>query len=556
MMPAFHLLLPFRRRTRTSSIIAAFTLAGMLGWTYFRSDLDLPSEINLMVFGLLFFVFVGREAIPLLRPGISRNGGLTIGSLGLTLSRHGNTAQWHRDEVSDVRLSSRFHPARPIYGRFLTFRAPKDGRRRIANSWMERLFSLGRFVVIADDYPSRADEIFRQIEHYHTHSTSGAVAAQSPEPLWSFRKDRKEAKFWRLAGIILAPFLAVVAAMALIGDLPDTIEEFLESPLLIGFGIGFGVMLPWVILIQYRWEARQDNMIAISAGGLATAQKIQRRLWMWRDILDMRVQQSSSRGEDGSPAQIVSFRATHDGTEPGKRPKEGKPFVPVSCAIEDYYETPVEEIARQARAWWDWSAETFGPSDIAVAEAVAGEGKVAFRRMAGYVKGRSSPLDLVLSFAFVAPMLVWLGVLVWMIRADVHPPDWLHLPDWLDWIDSFLITMVPLIGYLALLAPPLNRLEVDNAGMLSVCYTRKRRWLWHELGVAELRHVRSKWSAKQRPVLTIEAPANGIGSAFLRWAFNIDNRRLAVIEDIYDSPLDEIAEAINSRWRLQGRRKQ
>lgn len=555
MTPAFHLLLPFRRRTRTSSIIAVFTLAGMLGWAYFLSDLDLPSGVDLTVMSLFFFVFVAREAMPLLRPGVSRSEGLTIDSTGLTLSRDGNSAQWRWDEVFDVRLRSRFHPARLIYGRFLTLRVPKDGRRRIVNSWKERLFALGRFVVIADDYPSRADDIFRQIEHYRTSATRGARPAQPVDPLWSFRKDRKEAKFWRLAGVILGPFLGVVVAMALVGELPDTVEKFLESPFLIGFGIGFGVMLPWMILIQYRWEARQDNMIAASAGGLVTTRKVQRRLWLWRDILDMRVQQASSRGEDGIAKQIVSFRATHDGTSPGKEPKQGKPFVPVSCAIEDLYETPIEEIARQARAWWDWSNETFGPPDISIATAGAGEGKIAFRRMAGYVKGRGSPLDLVLSLAIVAPMLVWLGVLVWMIRADVRPPDWLHFPDWLHGIDSFLITMVSLTGYMALMTPPFNRLELDEMGLLSVCYARKRRWAWHELGAAEVRRVRSKWSSKQRAVLTIEAPANGIGSAFLRWAFNIDNRRLAVIEDIYDSPLDEIAEAINSRWRMQERGK-
>lgn len=554
MAPAFHLLLPFRRRSRTSAIIAAFTVAGMLGWTYFLIDLDLPSEIELPVIGLLFLVFVGREAIPLIKPGISHSGGLAIDSAVLALSRDGETAQWRWDEISDIRLRSRFHPARLIYGRFLTFRAPKDNRRRIANSLTERVLALGRFVVIADDYPSRTDEIFRQIDHYRTHSTGGEAATRQPEPLWSFRKDRKEAKLWRLVFVVLGPFLGIVVAMALVGHLPETVEDFLESWFLIGFGIGFGVMLPWIILIQYRWEARQDNMIAVSAGGIATAQKMQRRLWLWRDILDMRVQHSTSRGEAGGAAQIISFRATHDGSEPGKEPKEGKPFVPVSCAIEDFYEKPVEEVARHASAWWNWSNETFGRPELAVAQTGSGEGKIAFRRMAAHAKGRGTPLDLFLSFVIVAPMLVWLGVLVWMIRAEVRPPEWMQLPDWLDSIDNFLIMIVPLAGYMALMAPGLNRLELDDAGLLSVCYARKRRWAWHQLGVADIRRVRSKWSAKQRAVLTIEAPANGVGSAILRWAFNIDDRRLAIIEDIYDSPLDEIAEAINKRWRRQGRR--
>ncbi len=553
MAPAYHLLMPFKGRGRLSAIVAGITVGGLLAWTYILADLDLSRHVNLAILGSLMFVFVGREAIPLLNPGLSKSSGLTIDSAGLGLARRGKTASWRWDEISDIRLRSRFHPAGMFYGRFITIRAPADARRKVANSWMERLFALGRFVVIADDFPTRADEIYRQIEHYRSGASGGTTAKRQPEPVWSFRKDRKQPKLLRLFFVVVGPFLGVVLAMALVGHLPETLGEFLESPLLIGFGIGIGGMMPWIILIQYRWESRQDNMLAVSAGGLATRDKMQRQLWLWRDILDMRVQHSVSRGDGGATAQIISFRATHDGSAPGKKPEEGKPFVPVSCSVEDFYEMPVDEIARRSRAWWDWNHEVFGPAMLAVTDAAAHEGKIAFRRLAGYAKGRGSPLDLVLSFAFVTPMLVWLGVLVWMIRADVHPPDWLDLPDWLDRIDSLLITMVPLMAYLALLAPSLNRLELDDAGMLSVCYARKRRWSWRELGPAELRRVRSKWSAKQRSVLTFEAPANGLGSAFLRWAFNIDNRRLAVIEDIYDSPLDEIAETLNARRRASGR---
>lgn len=555
MTSAFHLFMPFKNRNRFSAAIAVATLAGLLGWSFFLTELDLPKAVEIGVLGILLAVLQGREALPLLNPGFEARSGLTIDAAGLTLARGDKAAHWCWDEISNLKLRSPIHPARLIFGRFISFRAPADARRKTANNPVQRLFIFGRSVVIGDDFPSQTEEIFRQIEHYRDMPTGNAAPttakASPPEPLWSSRNDRKQPKLLRLSGIVLAPFIGIVVAMALLGNIPDSIGELLDSWLIIGMTIGLGAMLPWIILVQYRWESKQDNMLAVSAGGLATRQKLVRRLWLWRDIIDIRVQQSVSRGEDGVTAEIISFRATHDGSEPGKKPKEGKPLVPVSCSIEGFYETPIEEIARQSRAWWDWSTDTFGKPVTAIADAASWiDGTIAFRRMAGYVKGRSSPLDFVLSFAFIVPMIAYGGVMIWMAKAGIH----LGLPSWLDQFDSFLFPIVPLIGYLSLLSPGLNRLELTETGLLSVCYGRKRRWSWPALGAAELRRVRSKWSARPRSMIVLDAPANGWGSAFLRWAFNIDNRRQAVIEDIYDTSLDEIAEALNDRWRRQAGR--
>jgi hypothetical protein len=88
---------------------------------------------------------------------------------------------------------------------------------------------------------------------------------------------------------------------------------------------------------------------------------------------------------------------------------------------------------------------------------------------------------------------------------------------------------------IAVIQPGLNRLELTEEGLLHVRYGLKRRWAWNEIGAVELRRLRTKWSAKQRSVVTLETNAGGWTYGLLRWAFNIDQPRRAVIEDIYDS---------------------
>lgn len=547
MAPVIHPLMPFARRGRLSALAVVALVGGLVGWTFIPDALDLPKWLHLAILTSFLLPLLGREALPLLKTGLAAGDGLAIDAAGLTVLREGRSVRWRWDEVSDFSLRGRLHPASLILGRFISFRVPRDDRRSAAGRRLDRLFLRGPVVAIAGDYPTQTQELFRQIEHFrNAGQAAGARSAsvRAPEVLWSFRKDRKRPKIKRLLAAILIPLAGGAVGMTLISGLPESLGDLLSSPLIIGMLIGIGSVLPWVVLVQYKWEAKQFNMLALSAGGLATADKMDRRLWLWPEISDLRIQQSVSRGTDGSAATILSFRATHDGRKPCRKPKAGESPTPVSCSIEDVYETPVNVIARQARSWWEWSGETFG-HDVTAGDArrpnTAGLQQIAFRRQSNTNGNRTTPLDLILSFAFIVPMLVYLAAILWMFDAGIR----LGVPRWVDKGGFFLITMGPIIGYLFLLTPGVNRLELTVEGLVHVRYGFKRRWAWHEVGSAALRRVRSKWSAKQRSVLNLEMPSRGWAFGFLRWAYNIDNGRQAMFEDIYDTSLDEIAEALN-----------
>lgn len=558
MTPAFHLLIAFARIRRIGGVVSFFLLLAGAGSVWLMIDLDIPREINLPVVGCLLLALVGKEALPMLKPGLARTDGLAISATGLTFTRNGRTVEWRWDEISDLRVRSRLHPASLFLGKFISFRVPPDERRRTPGIG-HSLWLGGGAVAIGDDFLGRPADLLLQMEHFRANAPAVGRRPVTPPPAaaWSFRKDRKKPKLVHLLLAVGAPVIGLVVARAVAGKFPESVGQFFNSPGVSGALSSAAAMLPFLLMMQFRLEAKQDNMLVMSAGGLHTRFKIERRLWLWRDIVDMQVKESASRGKGGGVAQVVSFTATHDGSRPGREAEDGETLVPVSCSIEDNYETPVEEIARQARAWWQWSGATFGHTVAAAATsqrsapASRETGAISFRKLlTGAANGRNSLLDQVVPFVFLAPVLVYAGVSIWMLKTDAD----FGLPWWVGMAGMTIVTIGPIFAMISIIQPGLNRLELTGSGLEHVRYGFKRRWAWHELGSAELRRPRTKWSAKQRSVVTLEAPAAGWTYGLLRWAFNIDNRRLAVIEDIYDSPLDEIVEALNARRRTHGGR--
>lgn len=557
MTPAFHLLIPFARMRRIGGLVSVLLMAAMGGTAWAMISMDFPKEVSLFALGTLLTAMLGKEALPMLKPGLVSTDGLRVSGAGMAFTRKGKTVEWRWDEISDLRVRSRLHPASLFLGKFISFRVPHDNRRQ-APGIGRSMFLGGGIVAIGDDYPGRPDDLLQQMEHFRADAAKAGRSSASamPEATWSFRKDRKRPKLAHFLLAIGGPIIGMAVAMVIIGEIPGSIEALIDDPGVIGGMSGAVAMLPLFVVLQFRFEARQDNMMVMSAGGLHSRAKLERRFWLWRDIIDMQVTQSASRGKDGNVEQIISFTATHDGSSPGKVAKEGEALVPVSCSIEDNYEMPVTEIGRQARIWWEWSGETFGHAVVApaanqrTAAPTRQADAIAFRRQTGTMNGRSSLLDQIAPMLALTPMLGYTLATIWMLKAEIH----LDLfPWWLDLGAMAVLMLGSMIAMITVIQPGFNRLELTEEGLLHVRYGFKRRWAWHEIGAVELRRLRTKWSAKQRSVVTLEADAGGWTYGLLRWVFNIDQRRRAVIEDIYDSSLDEIAEAISGRRRVSGR---
>jgi hypothetical protein len=572
-MTAVHnLLLPFKRTRRLVGLVKFALFIALGGSFYGLSAYDLPIEVFLSMLGGLFLGLVALEAAPLISPKIDPADGLTFDRAGLTFTRKGRTVRWGWEEISDMKLRSPLHPLGLLLGTFLTFRVPPDQRRKAFGFASDRPVRRGSIMVIGNDYATWTHDIFAAMTFFKgvaegAESPLGGPLevgdARAPEPRWSFRKNRKKLQLWHVAGLVLWPAAGMAAGSLAIDGLPGSLDDLMPlldaAPFYLVMALVGG---PWLIVAALKRNAAQDNMLTLSAGGIGTSRHEERKQWLWWEISDIRVTQSISRGKDGAAACTVSFRAMQDGALPGRTVMEGKAAVPVSCTIEDEYEMPVEEIARQMNAWRDWYDKAFGhPEDNAeiarfVEEKIGPQPDgISIQRQKG--EGRNKSLvEAAAEWLALAPMAAMAGLMIWLLRTDkiLEFAAWGALPWWSAFAGLMLVGVGPLIAVQAFLSAGRNRIELDNDGLRLVRLGRAKHWRWSEIGPADLRRLRTKWSAKQRAVLTIEASSNGIGSAILRWAFNIDNRRLAVIEDIYDTSLDEIAEALNAHRRKRGGR--
>ena len=140
MSGAAHLLLPFKRTNRYAGRFMFLMMAGLAGSFYWVFNSDIERETLFPLFGGILLAMLASEAVPLLRPRLRASDGLRLDTQGLVFSRGGRTVQWRWDEISDVRMRSRLHPASLFLGRFMTFRVPADGRRKNIGFTGDRLF--------------------------------------------------------------------------------------------------------------------------------------------------------------------------------------------------------------------------------------------------------------------------------------------------------------------------------------------------------------------------------------------------------------------------------
>ena len=562
MPAATHLLLPYKRTQRYAGRLTFLSIAGIGAFFYWVFSYEVDFRATIPVIGALLAGMLVSLALPLLKPRLSASDGIGLDARGLTFSRKGRVAQWGWDEISDLRLRSRLHPARLFLGRFMSFRVPADERKNRFGFLGDRIFLRGATVAIGDDYDSRLEDIRSQIDFFREPGgqEKGRPGGGAPDPAWTAREDRKRPKFWHIASFVLAPAIGVALGPLIMDGLPDNLDLYASLESILDKAPVVLASLPLILIVLFKQESVQDNMLSMSAGGLSVRHKTENRHWRWSDLDGFQITESVSRGKDGATARVVGFRALHDGSEAGEKvlKLEESPS-PVSCSIEDTYEMPVDEIARRATSWAEWSGRTFGHNAIGVAdgseaaESAISDG-ISYRRSPGQLKDRHSLLEGLLPWAWMFPMTALAGLSIWdMKSSDGFLISW--LPWWGMIIGFVLIFFVPLIGVMALMSAELNRLDLSEDGLRMRRLGQTSRWAWSEIQSLELRMVRTKWSAKQRAVLTIGVPAARLGSRYLRWAHNLDGlETLAVIEDTYDTPLDDIqATLADYRRRYSGR---
>ena len=91
-----------------------------------------------------------------------------------------------------------------------------------------------------------------------------------------------------------------------------------------------------------------------------------------------------------------------------------------------------------------------------------------------------------------------------------------------------------------------NNLRLDHEGLAYMRLGRVVLWAWRDLSAVEVRRGKLRWGRKQVSLATFAVPRDDRLSRYLRWAYAIGGPQpVAVIEDVYDAPPEEIARQLN-----------
>lgn len=327
------------------------------------------------------------------------------------------------------------------------------------------------------------------------------------------------------AGIVLgAGFLFAERAW------PEALDIILDS------GLAFYMALP-ILLVPTIWvtlglwaTSPVSNLMLISAGGLHVRGAWTKKHWTWDEIFETSLNRYPPEVPTRRTEWTIGLTAAHAGDRPDKPPKDDEPRPAIMSSLEDIYEPPLEEVAA---ALWAWTGWRDGPASPAPDSP---------RRAIRFRQSQKRPNDALGTFAggiilgamAVALFSMFLGMI--FLKEDTPGIGFLLM------LGPFMIVsiaQIPLVAGLA--SDKWNYLELDEGGLTWRRMGRTRHWTWLELPSFELRIVQMRWKHKPAAVILFAGHNDDKLSHFLRWAYRIDEALpRIVIEDIYDSPIQEI----------------
>lgn len=541
-------------------------MAILVGIMVLLFNLDLPRKlVGVLTIPPMFLLLVWELALPLfVRQRVED--GLRIDENGLIRALSGREDSWRWDEISEFRLHSGWHPMSLLIGRSITFRGRRPaGRSRLAGL-VNRIVFRGRNIALGDNYLVVSEELADRLNRYRDMATGTAPKPAAGETertlepaLYTARDSLDPGKRSKAILIMLGTTLAfsiVAVGFVMWSDdwLPGSVEEFVNSERVAAMLVP-GFVLLAQSLGQHFWQiSPASNLILVAAGGLHCRKGLVRRLWRWDEIADIAVKDAPPVPDDKSSSKTVSFASDHDGTKPGKPAPDGDAHA-LFIAIDDIYDAPPSEIARQLKFWVQWGQAHTGPATHgAVAETAAAARPITsamrFRRQ---VVRPSGALRTPVMLAFWTLLLGSLAatLLIHMLaRNDTFGPALL-----LAVSGASLLMLFGGIGMLSLVVSArMNHLEVDPSGLVYRRLGWRKTYGWHELGGFELRSAALRWGWKKRTVILFAAPRDDRISRFMRWAYRIDGALpRIVIEDVYDIAASELLATFQQYIRRPGK---
>lgn len=559
-------------RLGSSAVILSVIVTAGGGWALLHYDV--PREESIVYMAVLAPFWFAPMAFLFVKPRPSTRDQLRLDEQGLTRTRGSRTRRWSWAEVSDFRLHGYLHPASLVLGRSISFRVPDDDRRFALPALVNRILFFGHNAAIGDNYLSDIRDLAAGLNHWRNMAlgqvSRAANARRSRTPFsptgpavfFNREKLRDSGKLRRALGLALLSLVGTLGALAIVSavdieDLPAKFEDLAQSPMLLAGLPVAAVGVFFTVFEAMGRDAASQNLVVLSSGGLQLRRNGERQHWLWHEVAEPELRRMPGTAMPGGSAQAISFVATHNGKRPGKSPDGGPLPAAAVHSLEDVYDAPLDEIVGQMRAWREASVALRHASGETVdlpAAQVPGEAAddaISFRR-----RWAPAPSALMTTGIWLlqVPMLGGLAAAFWVANAELSRGMTLGLAAavMLVAIASPLLTVYLAAGGGA------NNLRLDRDGLTYVRLGRIAGWPWRELSSFDLRPGTMRWSRKEVPLITFALPRDDRLSRFLRWAYGIRGAQaLAVIEDVYETPLGEIARQLSQyreRASVQGQR--
>lgn len=471
---------------------------------------------------------------------------LTVGSDGMVLVQHGKSTRWRWSEISQITLTDRS----------ATYTAmPSDGPTTLQ---IDDIYATPLAAIVAQMNAARDRAIAAAVEAPDTAPepstptiftiSSAAASRQQRTQIWGIL-------LVAIAGAAIFLLLREKAFARLLSGLNNTpVEVFALAGVLIAFSFGMAMAA----------SRRIANFIQVTEEGLTWSHRLTVvRQWRWQDLSSFEIRESGAGGASG--ARRLVFTAADDG-KPFSNMGLSSLFLsrqastdPTSFAIDATYEAPFEQIAARLNAGRD-QALALAPPERTIQPPAAGDPGIAGQPLnfqLGFAKDRKMG---VVAWTLAFGSFIWLPIIFllgWPFDVPGGMEGWAQSP-W-QWFLRF-ISFLPLIALIAELlillreiVPADNMLSLDRNGLTLTRGGRKKLWAWRDLSDFRLEARKVLGLFGPRGVIVFGAPGGrDLRSRFLRLCYRLTGRAPAmVIEDVYDTPLDDIAATLN-RYRTEG----
>ena len=313
------------------------------------------------------------------------------------------------------------------------------------------------------------------------------------------------------------------------------------------FWLFLAITVPMGLLYAFirRWKSPARNHLTLDEGGLTYVHMGMRCTWPWRDLESAEVTPGTRAGKlaiagrFGWSARIGLLFM--DGFASARR---------LTVTLPDVYETPIEDIVAGINDHRDRALGITRPvKDAAqispLMKAAAAGQPIAFG-ISMAASCRRGLTNLV-----VAAFFLWLA---FRIFPNDIPGGWPWNDPWSTDMEAVLIFGAIVLALLVESVrdfwanlPNRNILRLDPSGLAYRRQGRRHAWPWKDVSVFEYHRLMDKTLPMRRRVVTFTAPGNDRTWRRLRRRCGLPKAPPAVvIEEIYDTPIEEIAATLNA----------